>query len=222
MEQFLTAQTANSQVALQDIASQEFREKLQNFVNKLNTEPNQSELQATPDGKAKSLPISFVEMTLDEYFFGLWSTEGFKWSVIANEIVGSIDLIVTNPVSGAQIRRVGAASIQIMVDKGTDPLNVNNKKANALDMGFPKLKAECTKNAAQSLGKLLGRDVNRKHADTFNGLIKPQAPPADQLRALFEEKKHKLTEEDMINGYRILDNNETNSFFKLYKYLQGL
>ena len=39
-------------------------------------------------------------------------------------------------------------------------------------MGFPKLKAECLKNAAQSLGKIFGRDLNRKQKDTFNPLLK--------------------------------------------------
>lgn len=41
-------------------------------------------------------------------------------------------------------------------------------------MGFPKLKAECLKNAAQSLGKIFGRDLNRKQKDTFNPLLKKE------------------------------------------------
>jgi hypothetical protein len=76
-----------------------------------------------------------------------------------------------------EIRRTGAASIVIMVDRVPDgvigvernqwALNPSNKKANALDMAFPKLKAECLKNAAQSLGKVFGRDLNRKNKDTY-------------------------------------------------------
>jgi hypothetical protein len=59
-----------------------------------------------------------------------------------------------------------------MVNAGTNALDVQNKKSNALDMGFPKLKAECLKNAANSLGKMFGRDLNRKKSDTFKGLLK--------------------------------------------------
>jgi hypothetical protein len=122
-------------------------------------------------------------MTLDEMFFGLWSTENFQWSAIQNEVQGSIDLIVLHPVTGFTIRRTGAASIQIMVDAVPDdikddrqrknmwPTDVTNKKPNALDMGFPKLKAECIKNAALSIGKAFGRDVNRKIADIYKPLI---------------------------------------------------
>lgn len=229
MEQNNTLQTVNNQLAASDDQIKEFREKMQNFINKLNLEPNPSEIDKTPDGKANSIPISFIEMTLDEYFFGLWDTENFKWAVIANEVVGSIDLTVLNPVTGTKIKRVGAAAIQIMVDKRPDNVSPSqwandpmNKKPNALDMGFPKLKAECTKNAAQSLGKLFGRDINRKKADQFNGLIKKEITPYEQLKSLFEEKKNLLDEDTYINGNRILDNKETASYNKLYKYLQTL
>lgn len=160
--------------------------KIQKFVSSLNNSDPTSGVENTPDNKAKTLTISHVEMTLDEYFFGLWSTENFKWSVIQNEVVGSLDLIVVHPMNGMFIRRTGAASIIIQVDKVPDEIKNNpkarnihalspeNKKPNALDMGFPKLKAECLKNAAQSLGKIFGRDLNRKQKDTFNPLLKKE------------------------------------------------
>lgn len=135
-------------------------------------------------------------MTLDEFFFGLWSTENFKWSVIQNEVVGSLDLVVCHPVNGMMIRRIGAASIIIQVDKvpadlvgkarNEWALNASNKKSNALDLGFPKLKAECLKNAAQSLGKIFGRDLNRDkkigQSDTFNPIIKQEKSNAEKMK----------------------------------------
>lgn len=179
-------QTVNSQVALNNDheALEKFRIALQNFSTKLNTLPTNESIDNTADGKAKTVLISHIEMTLDEMFFGLWETENFKWSVIANEVVGSLDLIVVHPVTGNKLKRTGAASIQIMVDKVPDAIKNNpqeknrwalsteNKKPNALDMGFPKLKAECLKNAAQSFGKLFGRDLNRAKADVLKPIIK--------------------------------------------------
>lgn len=165
--------------------------RLEAFTKQLNVEPDPKELETTPDGKAKYLPISYVEMTLDELFFGQWSTENFKWSAITNEVQGSLELVLIHPVTQKEIRRTGAASIVIMVDKAPDnitgqernrwAMDPSNKKSNALDMAFPKLKAECIKNAAQSLGKRFGRDLNRKMVDTF----KPQyvAIPDNALQA---------------------------------------
>jgi hypothetical protein len=151
--------------------------ELQDFLKRLNRDPDPAELDKTPDGKAKVLPISFVEMTLDEIFLGQWSTENFKTSLTINEVVGELELVVIHPVSGLAIRRVGAASIIIQVDKVPDnitgqarnewALSPSNKKYNALDLGYPKLKAECVKNAAQSFGKIFGRDLNRKKTDSL-------------------------------------------------------
>jgi hypothetical protein len=162
--------------------------QLQNFIEKLNREPDQSELDRTPDGKAKTLPISFVEMTLDELFLGQWGTENFTSKVVANEVVGELELVLLHPITQREIRRSGAAAIIIQVDKAPEDLqgkernqwalDVSNKKSNALDLGYPKLKAECVKNAAQSLGKVFGRDLNRKKADKFQAPLKPMSDNA--------------------------------------------
>ena len=152
-------------------------EALQKFQQMLNSTPDVAGIEKTPDLKAQTLVISHVETTLDEMFFGHWRTENFKWERMANEVVGSIDLVVIHPISGYEIRRSGAASIIIMVDRAPQnldnvernrwALNADNKKPNALDLAFPKLKTECIKNAALSLGKLFGRDLNRKNFDVY-------------------------------------------------------
>lgn len=147
---------------------------LQHFQEKLNREPDPREFQDTPDGKARTLPISFVEMTLDEIFLGQWDTVDFKYQQVFNEVIGSLMLSVVHPVTGGQICRTGAASVVITQDANSTIADFNTtKKKNALDMSFPKLKAECVKNAAQSLGKVFGRDINRKHVDAFKPPLKP-------------------------------------------------
>jgi hypothetical protein len=145
--------------------------QLQDFQAKLNLEPDVKELDSTPDGKARTLPISFIEMTLDEMFLGQWETSEVSYQQIFNEVVGSLTLTVWHPITNRPIRRVGFASVIITQDKDANISEFNTtKKKNALDLSFPKLKSECVKNAAQSLGKIFGRDLNRKKSDTF----KPQ------------------------------------------------
>lgn len=166
--------------------TEKIRIQLQEFTKRLNSDPDPREFDQTPDGKASYLPISFVEMSLDEIFLGQWSTENFKWSAITNEVQGSLELVLWHPITGRQIRRTGAGSIIITVDSISEEmkdkmtkqdrnlyaLNPENKKPNALDLAFPKLKAECVKNAAQTLGKLFGRDINRKKRDVFKPALK--------------------------------------------------
>lgn len=167
-------------------AENDFRMKLQNFVKLLSTVPKRDELQKTPDGKAFYLPIDFVETSLDELFYGLWETKSFEWKAIANEITASITLRVFHPTAKVWIERIGTASIAIMVDKAPEgllgqernrwALDIGNKKPNALDMGLPKLKADCIKNASLSLGNAFGRNLNRKFIDTYKPLTKWTQP----------------------------------------------
>lgn len=147
--------------------------QLQDFMKRLNQEPDPKELGKTPDGKARTLPISFVEMTLDELFLGQWETSEPTYQQVFNEVVGSLVLTVWHPITNRPIRRVGFASVVITQDKDATISEFNaTKKKNALDLSFPKLKSECTKNAAQSLGKIFGRDLNRKDADIYQPIFK--------------------------------------------------
>lgn len=147
--------------------------QLQDFMKRLNQEPDPKELGKTPDGKARTLPISFVEMTLDELFLGQWETSEPTYQQVFNEVVGSLVLTVWHPITNRPIRRVGFASVVITQDKDATISEFNaTKKKNALDLSFPKLKSECTKNAAQSLGKIFGRDLNRKDADVYQPIFK--------------------------------------------------
>lgn len=157
----------------------ELMESLQRFQARLHQDPSKEGIESTPDRKASTLVISHIEMSLDELFFGQWLTRNFQWSAIANEVQGSIELVVIHPVTGREITRIGAASIIIQVDRVPEDLkndaqarnewalNPSNKKPNALDLAFPKLKAECLKNAAQSLGRVFGRDLNRRNSDRY-------------------------------------------------------
>ena len=140
------------------------------FHKKLNDLPN-IDMGNSRNGN-DYIVISHIEMKLDEIFQGHWSTENFKYNQIANEIVGNITLKVLHPVTGVWITREGAAAVQIMQDAGK-PIDtiLQTKKKNALEAGFPKLKAMCLKNAASSLGKLFGRDLNRKQAAEYEAKV---------------------------------------------------
>jgi hypothetical protein len=186
-------------------AEMAFWSRLQRFTGILNGDVEAEKLQDHPIVKdCKYLPISFMEMSLDEVFFGAWNTDNFKWQVISNEVVGSIDLSVYHPLLKMWIKRTGAAAIQIMVDSIPDKektkmsrqeinawaVSVDNKKPGALSNGgFSKLKAECFKNAALGLGRYFGRDVNREHrADDYLGTIKDPDERKNELRTMISQQ----------------------------------
>ncbi len=196
-------------------------EELRAFTLKLNSDPDPSWIEKTPDGKANTINISFIETNLDSVFECCWGTRNFTTKLIANEVVGELELFFIHPVLGREFTRVGAASIQIMVDRVPDgysgqeknawSLNPMNKKPNALDMAYPKLKAECLKNAAIGLGKMFGRDLNRKRISkpvpkllqATDGLVKQieTALIGGDLTAVERAKRNGIVFEDMQLTY---------------------
>lgn len=140
------------------------------YLSKLGQQPKKEEIQVNKQANnSQFLPIQTIEAQLDYFYNGLWSIENFTWQVVANEIVGKIDLVVMHP-SGMQIRRTGAAAVQIQLkskDKGGsgDITEIRDKYINTLTKDFPHLKSECLKNAAKSLGQIFGRNLNRGYED---------------------------------------------------------
>lgn len=147
--------------------------KYELFLAKLNEQPEEKEIALNKfANNSKYLPISFVETKLDEYFLGLWQTDSFHYSIVANEIVGVITLKVYHPILKEWLSRIGTAAVPIQQkskDNGGsgDITNISDKIINTLVKDFPHLEAMCIVSAAKKIGKAFGRDLNRKLEDTY-------------------------------------------------------
>lgn len=181
-------------------------EKLNVLINQAPPQENVKLNKAA--NNSKYLPISFVEMKLDELFFGLWQLRNFQYSVIANEIVGVIELGVFHPVLNDWIWRTGTAAAMIQQRKGSDITDISAKHKNTLVKDFPHLKAECMKNAARSLGKAFGRDLNRDFTDTYT-------PASTEMEAM--ETKHQR----IIDEIKAAAKDQLGEMFKKYKNVPG-
>lgn len=167
-------------------------EQIQGFQKKfLQKNPNPKEVKINAmANNSKYLPISFVQMTMDEIFFGLWEDYDYKTSVIANEICGSITVRFFHPTAKVWLRRTGAASVPIQMkskEKGGDGdiTNIRNKIINGLVKDYPHVKSACITNACQSIGKIFGRDLNREFEDQYNPVI--NEPKPDPVEVLINE-----------------------------------
>lgn len=137
---------------------------LEQFNKKLHNEPHKKDVfENRFADNSKYIPIGVVETKLDELFFGLWQTRNFTWQIVANEIVGRIELGVFHPVAKTWIWRDGAGAVLIQQRKGSAIDDIKAKIKNTLVKDFPHLKAQCLKNAAISLGPTFGRNLNRDY-----------------------------------------------------------
>lgn len=190
---------------------EETRLKLQNFLKGyVHKEPKPEEIRTNKHANnSKYIPISFLEMQLDEMFFGLWQTKNFNSKVIANEIVGELELLYFHPVAKTWLSRTGAGAVQIQlksVEKGGsgDITNIKDKITNTLTKDYPHLKAECFRNACLSIGKSFGRDLNREFDDQYSPVLKDNKPKEtaeyiSKILILLDEYTGKDKEEIRLN-----------------------
>lgn len=136
----------------------------------LNAHPDKGDIKTNDQARgAKYVPINVIERKLDEMYNGLWQTTNFRCEVVYNEIIGIVDLQVFHPAAKIWITRTGLASVMIQTAAGK-PVSHENKIKNTLVKDFPKLRSECIKNAAKSLGVVFGRNLNRGMDDDYTYL----------------------------------------------------
>ena len=182
---------------------------IESFQKLLNQYPDKSDIKVNNQARgAQYISIGTVERKLDELFPGLWTIENFRWEVIANELVGSIDLKFYHPITKTWITRVGAGATMILTESGK-PATVENKIKNTLVKDFPHLKAECVKNAAKSLGVIFGRNLNRNTDDDFTYISEQvqsytegQQEAISLLETAILTEKERTAIEKKINSHR--------------------
>lgn len=142
---------------------------LQELLYTLQEEPKPEEVKAQ-DGRLY-VPIGFIEAKLDRIFHGLWKTENVQTNVIGNEVCMTLELHVFFYPMNQWVIRTGAGAAMIQQRGDYDPTtkkkiparpsDVDAKISNTLAKDYPHAKAEALKNAARSLGRCFGRDLNR-------------------------------------------------------------
>jgi hypothetical protein len=169
----------------EDIIKYETR-SLENFQRLLNQYPPRDEIKVNRQANNyKYIPIGRVERVLDELYGGLWKVEKFRTEVIANEIIGIVELSVFHPVAKVWLTRTGSAAVMIQTRSGKPP-TVDNKIINTLGKDFPSLLSRCVANAARSLGVRFGRGLNHDYDDEFSYLSE-QVDELTQQRQVIEQ-----------------------------------
>ena len=151
--------------------TESYEVKLQQFLRLLHRQPIPSDTRQHPRYQGRYLPVSFIEMKLDELYFGLWETTHFEYHITGGEISARIDLRVFHPIAKLWITRTGVAAVPVQVYGKPDLAKIVKAFPVPMEKALPQLKAECIKNAARSLGKLFGRDLNREGEQAYKPIV---------------------------------------------------
>ena len=122
----------------------------------------------------KYIPIDKVE-TLLTRIFQQWYVEVLREGQLLNSIYVTVRLHYLHPLTGEWLHQDGVGAVQIQVDKGETASNLAAIKPNAIMLGLPSAKSYAIKDAAEHIGKLFGRDLNRKDTMAFTPSYAPKS-----------------------------------------------
>ena len=138
------------------------------FLEFVNQDPPEIFVEEHPMVKGvKYIAIGNTELTLDK-IFQYWSVEVLKTEVMFNAIAVTVRVKYKHPISGEWQSQDGLGAVGVQTDKGETAANLAAIKQDAVMKALPAAKSFAIKDAVDHIGKIFGRDINRKNTFDFS------------------------------------------------------
>jgi hypothetical protein len=120
----------------------------------------------------KYIPIERIEWLLTNIFVR-WKVE-IKWSkLVANSVEVAVRLHVYDHILEDWSWQDGIGAQPLQTDQGAGATDFDKIKSNAVQIALPAAESYAVKDAAEKLGKLFGKDVNRAESNiSYESLAK--------------------------------------------------
>ncbi len=133
----------------------------------LNQEPPKQWVKVHPFAKnVLYLPIERVEYLLTK-IFQRWRAEIIERGQIFNSVFVHVRLHYMNPTNGEWDFMDGLGAVGIQTDAGASAADMAKIKSDAVMKALPAAESYAIKDAAEKLGKIFGKDLNRKEVVGF-------------------------------------------------------
>lgn len=143
------------------------KDKLREVLNKA---PSKAWIKKHPlNDKIDYLPIDKVETMLD-LIFQEWRVEIKSVSQLAQSICAVVRLHYLNPVTSEWTYHDGVGAAPLKTDKGFSAADLSHIKSDAVSTGAPAAVSFAIKDAADHIGRIFGRDLNRKDTVVVSGI----------------------------------------------------
>lgn len=144
----------------------------------VNQNPKNEWIRQHPISKGDYIPIERVEWLLTQVFID-WKVEIKTVQVIANSVVITVRLYYYNHQKKEWCWQDGIGAAPIQTDKGAGAMDWNAVKSDAVMKAAPAAESYAVKDAAEKIGKLFGRDLNRKESFNYENLKDKYAKAID-------------------------------------------
>ena len=168
------------------------REKDSVFQQLVNQSPKKEWIRLHPFFKnVRYLPIQRVEWLLTNIFIN-WHTEIKDVKILANSVLTTLRLHYHNPISNEWQYQDGVGASPLQTDKDAGAIDFNSIKSDAVMKAAPASKSFAVKDAAEQIGRLFGRDLNRADQISYDSLdskeysIDPYGKQASYIGVLLE------------------------------------
>lgn len=134
----------------------------------LNQEPRNEWIKInTLANNSRYIPVHIIEYLLTS-IYTKWRVEIKSFSTIANSVVVTVRLYVLDPISGEWDWQDGIGASPIQTEKGAAATDFTKVRNAAVQMAAPAAETYAFKDAAEKLGKIFGKDLNRMDIENVN------------------------------------------------------
>jgi hypothetical protein len=178
-----------------------------NDLNKLlNCEPKQEWIKVNKfAGNSRYIPIEIVEYLLTSIYIK-WRVEVRTIQVIANSVVVSVRLYVLDPITGEWDWQDGVGASPIQTKSGAAATDFSQVNTSAVQMAAPAAETYAVKDAAEKLGKIFGKDINRQAQMNYFSMLDSKFAGAGK-QDIPDELKDVISFADKENLANIYKNN---------------
>lgn len=160
---------------------------LDKYLSIVNANPPKSFIQPHPTAKnVKYIPIDKIEWLLTR-LYQKWHVEILREGTMFNSVFVVIRLHYFNPISKEWEQQEGVGAVGMQTSKGAAAADMNQILGDAVMKGLPAAESYAIKDAAEKIGRLFGKDLNRK--DTY-GFTPAYDTPDNQSKK--DDVKNKL------------------------------
>lgn len=139
------------------------------FQTLVNQEPKKEWIKVHPITKEPYIPIERIEWLLINIVVR-YRTEIKDVKQIANSVVVTIRLHYFDHVYNEWTFHDGVGAAPLQTDKGAGAVDWNAIKSSAVQIGAPAAETYAVKDAAEKIGKLFGKDLNRKEVISYDNM----------------------------------------------------
>ncbi|ATW62222.1 hypothetical protein CQ476_21 [TM7 phage DolZOral124_53_65] len=160
------------------------------YLSIVNSNPPASFVKNHPTAKGvQYIPIDKIEWLLTR-LYQKWHVEIIREGTMFNSVYVTIRLHYYNPVSEEWEQQEGVGAVGMQTAKGAKATDMTEILGDAVMKGLPAAEAYAIKDAAEKIGRLFGKDLNRK--DTYG--FAPAYDTAERRAQQKQEIKNSLAD----------------------------